>query len=486
MSTGAKKQMIDHPKYYHFLLQSYPKDIELLNEKQIDLDINRTFPEDPMFQLSEVKQKLRNILLCYSKRNLTIGYVQGFNFIVGRILQYIPDEEKAFWVFCQIIESILPLNFYSGMSGLIADIDILIGLFKEMYMPEFNDLMKEGHFIYLKNILLQWFLSIFVINFPEQPSIAIWDILFIDKSIVLFKIAIYLIKLIKRNLLAIKDMEQFKNYIRDYFDHFNDTEYIKYVLLLRKFEFDDKFIEYNRTVFLKPIIENINRNFEDKIRKLKETNKDRKDCCNGNWPFCIFDCESYYRIADFLVFRQAQVTIIDDYCEVYNNNHYSIKSIKKKYKYINYETAVIERKHHICNLKQRKKVIPSVDCQMTSDSDVSVYSSETDKSNEDEDNYQLRKSLYKKSRTNNMKCVSSITFMKNKKITESFILNNNDNVFYDNDNVDYDNDNHKDDFDCFISKLGYTYQKCSVAKEVSLYRKENNDQPENYTLSLKI
>lgn len=475
--------MLDHPKYYNFLLKNYPKDIELPSEKQIDLDINRTFPEDPMFHLSEVKQKLRNILLCYSKRNLTIGYVQGFNFIVGRILKYISDEEKAFWVFCQIIEIILPLNFYSGMSGLIADIDILLGLFKEMYMPEFNDLMKEAHFIYLKNVLLQWFLSIFVINFPIKPSIAIWDILFIDKNIVLFKIAIYLIKLIKGNLLAIKDMEQFKNYIRDYFDNFNNIEYIKYVLLLRKFEFDDKFIEYNRTVFLKPIIDNINRNCEDKIKKLKENNKDRKDYCDSSWPFCIYDCESYYRISDFLVFRQAQVSIIDDYCDCYNNNnnnaHSSIRSIKRRMKDINYQTAVIERKHHICNSKQRKKIKISLECQMTSDSDLSVYSSETDKSNEEEDEYNLRKIQYKKSRAN-MKCISSINFMKNKKRTESCIVNKNNN---DNNN---ENDNNRDDFNLFISKLGYHYQKCSVAKEVTLTRKETNIETESYPLSLKI
>ena len=36
--------------------------------------------------------KLRNVLLAFSRRNSSIGYNQGFNFIVGRILEVVEDE----------------------------------------------------------------------------------------------------------------------------------------------------------------------------------------------------------------------------------------------------------------------------------------------------------------------------------------------------------------------------------------------------------
>jgi len=37
---------------------------------------------------------LKNVLIAYSRRNTAIGYVQGFNFIAGRIIQIVNDEVK--------------------------------------------------------------------------------------------------------------------------------------------------------------------------------------------------------------------------------------------------------------------------------------------------------------------------------------------------------------------------------------------------------
>jgi hypothetical protein len=35
---------------------------------------------------------LKNILIAFSRRNSSIGYIQGFNFIVGRILEIVENE----------------------------------------------------------------------------------------------------------------------------------------------------------------------------------------------------------------------------------------------------------------------------------------------------------------------------------------------------------------------------------------------------------
>ena len=46
-------------------------------------------------------------------RNLTIGYCQGFNYIVGKLLMMLNfNEEDVFWVFTQIAENYLPFDFY--------------------------------------------------------------------------------------------------------------------------------------------------------------------------------------------------------------------------------------------------------------------------------------------------------------------------------------------------------------------------------------
>ena len=97
---------------------SFPNDVPLINEKQIELDINRT--------ATPYKDKLKRILLAYSKRNSSIGYIQGFNFIVDKILRFVDDEEKAFWIFVVMLEDILPINYYSEMAGVMIDVDLVL------------------------------------------------------------------------------------------------------------------------------------------------------------------------------------------------------------------------------------------------------------------------------------------------------------------------------------------------------------------------
>jgi hypothetical protein len=58
------------------------------------MDLKRTFPEEDFFQKEENLEKLKNVLTCYSIRNASIGYCQGFNFIAGRLLQVLHDEVK--------------------------------------------------------------------------------------------------------------------------------------------------------------------------------------------------------------------------------------------------------------------------------------------------------------------------------------------------------------------------------------------------------
>lgn len=48
--------------------------------------------------------KIERICRAYAVRNTQINYCQGFNMIVGRLLQVV-NEEDAFWIFAQIIET---------------------------------------------------------------------------------------------------------------------------------------------------------------------------------------------------------------------------------------------------------------------------------------------------------------------------------------------------------------------------------------------
>lgn len=92
LCSGAKKEIENNKNYYKNLLE-LSKRIPCVYESQILKDIPRTRSEllkkNPSF-----KKKMRNILVCYSIRNNSIGYCQGFNFIIIRLLEVLQNEVK--------------------------------------------------------------------------------------------------------------------------------------------------------------------------------------------------------------------------------------------------------------------------------------------------------------------------------------------------------------------------------------------------------
>ena len=92
IASGAKREMLNFPNYYNDILNNYPDYIPCLFEQTIDKDIERTFPDEKFYQQKENLVKLKNILMAFSRRNSTLGYIQGFNIIVGRILEVMKNE----------------------------------------------------------------------------------------------------------------------------------------------------------------------------------------------------------------------------------------------------------------------------------------------------------------------------------------------------------------------------------------------------------
>ena len=89
------------------------KEVPSLYEKQIDKDIRRTINEK-LKSNEDLKIKMKNVLMCYSIRNSSIGYCQGFNFLVLRLLEVLKGEViiyifliKIFFIFYLIGRSLL-------------------------------------------------------------------------------------------------------------------------------------------------------------------------------------------------------------------------------------------------------------------------------------------------------------------------------------------------------------------------------------------
>ena len=67
------------------------KEVPNWYETQIDKDIKRTSVKS-LSENPKLKTKMKNVLMCYSIRNSSIGYCQGFNFLVLRLLEVLKGE----------------------------------------------------------------------------------------------------------------------------------------------------------------------------------------------------------------------------------------------------------------------------------------------------------------------------------------------------------------------------------------------------------
>ena len=119
--------------------------------------------------------KLKNILMCYAIRNTSIGYCQGMNFIVGRLLLIMDNEEQVFWIFIQIIENILPLIFYSDLAGIIIETTI-IDTFISFFLSNFyNHLIQNSFKLSLNNFIHKWMVSLFTQGFSPEMAYTFFD-----------------------------------------------------------------------------------------------------------------------------------------------------------------------------------------------------------------------------------------------------------------------------------------------------------------------
>ena len=88
--SGAQNELKSNPTYYSDLLK-LSKEVPSLYSYDIENDLDRTNYK-LLKEHSYYKDMLRNVLICYSIRNSSIGYCQGFNFIVLRILEITNNE----------------------------------------------------------------------------------------------------------------------------------------------------------------------------------------------------------------------------------------------------------------------------------------------------------------------------------------------------------------------------------------------------------
>ncbi|KAI9067697.1 TBC-domain-containing protein [Trametes sanguinea] len=169
--------------------------------REIEKDVCRTMPLNIFFgRTGAGVEKLRRVLMAYSRRNPAVGYCQGMNLITSTLLLVHADEEEAFWVLAAIIERILPEEFFSPslLSSRACPL-VLLDYVKDL-MPKLSAHLSELG-VDLAAICFSWFLSLFTDCLPVETLFRVWDVFMVDGVDVLFRVAFAILRINEQELM---------------------------------------------------------------------------------------------------------------------------------------------------------------------------------------------------------------------------------------------------------------------------------------------
>ena len=356
IASGAKREMLNNKGYYQSLLKAFPNGTQTPSEESLKLDIHRTFPNLHYFKNEKTQKKLTNILTAFVRRDATIGYSQGFNFIVGKLLFVIKDEEKVFWTFTQIIENYLPGDFYLLFSGVKKDMDVIERIIrKELH---FKDANIE---LCIKNLISKCFISLFSQNIKNDVLFPIWDSFFIHGEITLYRTFIWIAYLHYDNSLKNLDIEDINRIITKKMNSTDDLNSLFYFLNLYS-SVNNNLIKHWRYT-----IESENKEENVQMWPVSEDVK-----CDRTKPFCLYKNEenNVDLNKQFLIHKSNHNLILYDnyFFDNINNKQKNIEQninkeenktnsnniiIKESNQDLNIsaDSLVIERQKHICPTK---------------------------------------------------------------------------------------------------------------------------------------
>lgn len=216
--TGSCQKMYANPGYYQDILKckigASSGERELRAKDDIERDLNRILPRHPFYLDGHGIDKLRNVLVAYSRRGTHIGYCQAMGVVAGTLLLYM-NEEEAFWLLSCICEEIVPDYYSEGLElmGSIIDMKIFVQITK-------NNLPKlDAHLtdlgIPIETIVLPWFLCFFLGYIPWRLSMRVLDLMFSFGTNILFQVGLAVLTIAEKKLITMKSIEDLSEIIRN-------------------------------------------------------------------------------------------------------------------------------------------------------------------------------------------------------------------------------------------------------------------------------
>ena len=288
--SGAEREKNLHPGYYHNIIYEYPDYIPSKYKTIIEADLDRTCPTEDFFKKPENRKKLSNVLIAYSRRNCKIGYCQGFNFIVAKLLQ-IFEEEDAFWLFVQIIENILPCEYYSELVGIMGYCSLCLRILTESNKKV---MLKIKNFeVILNNLLYKWFISLFIENTSHETFLNVWDALMLDGNIVLLRAVSSILDLMEEQILQADGFEELTKIFEEKISKYNcpRDKFMKLLLNEGKLRYSNAEIEEMREEINREAINTIIKTKKNEKKKIQVDINGEEIQCDLDYPFCLKEFE---------------------------------------------------------------------------------------------------------------------------------------------------------------------------------------------------
>nr|XP_014432231.1 TBC1 domain family member 1 isoform X5 [Pelodiscus sinensis] len=208
---------------HQFPSKQQPKDTpykELLKQltsqqHAILIDLGRTFPTHPYFsaQLGTGQLSLYNILKAYSLLDQEVGYCQGLSFVAGVLLLHMTEEDAFKMLKFLMFDMGLRKQYRPDMTILQIQMYQLSRLLHDYHRDLYNHL--EEHEIGPSLYAAPWFLTMFASQFPLGFVARVFDMLFLQGSEVIFKVALSLLGSHKPLILQHENLETIVDFIKN-------------------------------------------------------------------------------------------------------------------------------------------------------------------------------------------------------------------------------------------------------------------------------
>jgi hypothetical protein len=197
------------------------------------------------------------------------------------------EEEDAFWVFVQIIENILPCEYYSELVGIMGDCSLCLKILMESNKKVM--LKIKGFEVILNNLLYKWFISLFVENTSQETFLNIWDALMLDGNIVLLRAVSSILDLMEDQILQAEGFEELTKLFEEKISKYNcpRDKFMKSLLNEGKLRYNNNEIENMRVEYNSEVIKTIIKTKKNEVKKIQVGINGEEIECDLDFPFCL-------------------------------------------------------------------------------------------------------------------------------------------------------------------------------------------------------